>query len=317
MITVRILLRGGHVYETTCPEDAPILASLAEAISGARGARAFAELTIKDGDTPRGLAIPATAILAVETKPPVSLHWQPKSGIEPAPYIRIPNFLSEEENRAVLDYAIRRERDYEASQVDTGVKDYRESRVLMRLDDLDVDFDGRICDIASDALNHFRIPIPTEMKLDTQLSTHNDGGYFLIHSDNGSPRTASRVLTYVYYFHHQPVAFKGGQLRLYDSRVESGRRNLAYTFVALEPENNMLLLFPSGVMHEVLPTYCSSGNFADGRFTLNGWVRSNRSSAELTTHWAGAPQARSNCGEAAETEAAEAEEHPAFAPPPS
>lgn len=277
MISVRILLHGGHVYETACPENAPMLDSLAEAISGAQGACAFAQLTIQNGDTSHGLAIPASAILAVETNPPVTLRWQPKGIIELAPYIRIPNFLSDEENRAVLDYAIRKERDYEASRVETGVKDYRESRVLMRLDDLDVNFDERIREIVSDALNHFRIPVPTELKLDTQLSTHNDGGYFLIHSDNGSARTASRILTYVYYFYHQPVAFKGGQLRLYDSRVESGRRNLAYTFIALEPENNMLLLFPSGVMHEVLPTYCSSGNFADGRFTLNGWVRSNRS----------------------------------------
>jgi SM-20-related protein len=277
MISVRILLHGGHVYETACPANAPMLASLAEAISSAQGACAFAQLTIDNGDTPRGLAIPASAILAVETNPPVELRWQPKSDVEPVPYIRIPDFLSEKENRAVLDYAVRKEPDYETSQVETGVKDYRQSRVLMRLDDLDVDFNERIREIVSDALNHFQIPVPAEFKLDTQLSTHNDGGYFLIHSDNASLRTASRVLTYVYYFHRQPIAFKGGQLRLYDSRIEFGRRNLAHSFITLEPENNMLLLFPSRVMHEVLPTYCSSGDFADGRFTLNGWVRSKHS----------------------------------------
>jgi SM-20-related protein len=283
MISVRILLHGGHVYETACPENAPMLDSLAEAISGAQGACGFAQLTIENGDTPRGLAIPASAILAVETNPPASLRWQPKSRIELTPYIRIPDFLSEEENRAVFDYAIGKEPDYEASQVETGVKDYRCSRVLMRLDDLVVDFDERIHDIVSDALSYFRFPVPVDLKLEMQLSTHNDGGYFRIHNDNSSPRTASRVLTYIYYFHRQPVAFKGGQLRLYDSRIESSRRNLAHTFIALEPENNMLLLFPSRVMHEVLPTYCSSGNFADGRFTLNGWVRNQWNPAELTT----------------------------------
>jgi Rps23 Pro-64 3,4-dihydroxylase Tpa1-like proline 4-hydroxylase len=41
------------------------------------------------------------------------------------------------------------------------------------------------------------------------------------------------------------------------------------TFFRLDPENNMLLSFPSSVMHEVLPTYCSSLEFTDGRFTLN------------------------------------------------
>ena len=96
MISVRILLHGGHVYETAFPENAPMLDSLAEAISGAQGACGFAQLTIENGDTPRGLAIPASAILAVETNPPVSLRWQPKSRIELTPYIRIPDFLSEE-----------------------------------------------------------------------------------------------------------------------------------------------------------------------------------------------------------------------------
>jgi SM-20-related protein len=273
MITVRILLHGGTVYETSCPENAPMLDSLAEAMSGARGACGFAQLTVRNGETERGLAVPASAIVAVETDPPVTLRWQPKPAVEPAPYIRIPSFLNEEENRAVLDYAIRKQPDYVASEVDTGVPDYRRSRVIMRMDDLCVDFDERIREIVPDALNYFRMPVPAETQLETQLSTHNEGGYFRIHNDNGSPRTATRVLTYVYYFHREPVAFRGGQLRLYDSRTDAHWWSPAETFVELAPQNNMLLLFPSRIMHEVLPTYCLSREFGDGRFTLNGWVR--------------------------------------------
>ena len=274
MIKVRILLKGGHVYETACPEGASMLDSLAEAMSGAAGACGFAQLTVEHDGKARGLAIPASAIMAVETDPPVTLHWQPKGAmIERAPYIRIPGFLSEEENRAVLDYAVRKQPDFEVSKVDGDVPDYRRSRVLMRMDDLGVDFDGRIREIVADALNYFGMRVPAESKLETQLSTHNEGGYFRIHNDNGSPGTATRLLTYVYYFHRHPVAFKGGQLRLYDSKIEASRLRTADTFIELEPENNMLLLFPSRVMHEVLPTYCSSREFADGRFTLNGWVR--------------------------------------------
>jgi len=207
----------------------------------------------------------------------VVLRWQPRSGIERAAYIRIPDFLSEEQNRAVLDYAIRKEPDYQKSGVDTTVADHRQSRVLMRLTDLDVDFDERVREIVPDALNYFRLPLPNKSKLETQLTTHNDGGYYRIHNDNGTPSTVTRVMTYVYYFHRQPVAFKGGQIRLYDSRVEFGASRPAETFVEVNPVNNMLLLFPSRVMHEVLPTYSSSGAFADGRFTLNGWVRSQSS----------------------------------------
>jgi len=277
MISVRILLHGGRVYETSCAEDSPMLESLAEALSGDPGANGFAQLTLEEGGTQRGLAVPASAILAVETSPRVMLRWQPRSAVENAPYIRIPNFLTEEENQAILDYALRKESDYQASQVATKLEDYRQSRVLMRLEDLDVDFDGRIREIVPDALNYFHLPLPSTTKLETQLSTHSDGGYYRIHNDNGSPDTVTRMLTYVYYFHRQPIAFKGGQLRLYDSRVESGRWRHAETFVELNPENNMLVLFPSRVLHEVLPTYCSSDAFADGRFTLNGWVRNQSS----------------------------------------
>jgi SM-20-related protein len=277
MISVRILLHGGQVYETACAEDAPMLDSLAEALSGAADACSFVQLTLEEGNSRRGVAIPPSAILAVETSPPVLLRWQPKSGIERAPYIRIPDFLTEQENRAVLDYAIRKEPDYQGSKVETTVADHRRSRVLMRLDDLNVDFAARILEIVPDALTYFGFPLVSEPKLEIQLTTHNEGGYYRIHNDNGTPSTATRVLTYVYYFHRQPVAFQGGQIRLYDSRVEFGRARPAESFAEISPQNNMLLLFPSRLVHEVLPTYCSSRVFGDGRFTLNGWLRNQSS----------------------------------------
>jgi SM-20-related protein len=277
MISVRILLHGGRVYETSCAEDSPLFDGLAVALSGASGGCGFAQLTVEEGGSQRGVAIPASAILAVETSPPMRLRWQPASAVETAPYIRIPKFLSDDENRAVLDYALRKENDYQVSQVATNLEDYRQSRVLMRLDDIGVDFDERIREIVPDALNYFKLPLAGRTTLETQLSTHGDAGYYRIHNDNGSPDTANRVLTYVYYFHRHPVAFKGGQLRLYDSRLESGHWRQAETFVELKPENNMLVFFPSRVLHEVLPTYCETGSFADGRFTLNGWVRNQSS----------------------------------------
>ena len=251
-----------------------MLDSLAEALSGYSGGCGFAQLTIGEGNSQRGVAIPASAILAVETNPAVLLRWRPKSRIERAAYIRIPDFLTEQENHAVLDYAIRKQPEYQASKVETGVPDHRHSHVLMQLQDLEIDFAARILEIVPDALNHFGLPVLSEPKLEIQLTTHNEGEYYRIHNDNGTPNTAARLLTYVYYFHRQPVAFQGGQIRLYDSRVEFGRSRPAESFVGINPQNNMLLLFPSRVMHEVLPTYCSSRTFADGRFTLNGWIRS-------------------------------------------
>jgi SM-20-related protein len=54
--------------------------------------------------------------------------------------------------------------------------------------------------------------------------------------------------------------------------MEGSHREAAETYTDVEPHNNSILFFPSYVLHEVLPIRCPSGAFADGRFTLNGWV---------------------------------------------
>lgn len=36
-----------------------------------------------------------------------------------------------------------------------------------------------------------------------------------------------------------------------------------------------IIFFLSRYMHEVLPVKCPSRNFADSRFTINGWIRSD------------------------------------------
>jgi len=100
--------------------------------------------------------------------------------------------------------------------------------------------------------------------IELQLTSHNDGDYYHWHTDNGTPETAARTVTFVYYLHGQPKAFSGGELVLYgdDGSTET-----------VQPENDSLVLFSSSRRHEVLPVSCPSRRFEDGRFTLNGWVR--------------------------------------------
>jgi SM-20-related protein len=276
MTTLRILLAGGHVYETTCEADAPVIGRLSEALV-ARDSSAVTGLLqfeiVADGRR-RGVAIPLSSILALETEPPVTFVAPSATiMIERAPYIRIPGFLSDADNRAVLDYAVRREAQFKATTVETGVAGYRRSRHLSPLGDLEIDFEALLGEIVPVTLQHFGIAQPGEITLEKQLTTHNDGEYYRPHNDNGSPGTATRVLTYVYYFHREPAKFSGGNLRLYDSRVDAGTWVAADTFVEIKPENNMLVLFPSRLIHEVLPVQCPSHAFADGRFTINGWAR--------------------------------------------
>ena len=97
-----------------------------------------------------------------------------------------------------------------------------------------------------------------------QLTSHNDGEYYKWHTDNGTRDTASRVITFVYYFYGQPRKFRGGELIIYQPGAQPA---------IIDPENDSIVFFPSHTRHEVKAVTCPSEQFEDGRFTLNGWIR--------------------------------------------
>jgi SM-20-related protein len=111
-------------------------------------------------------------------------------------------------------------------------------------------------------------PVDTP-KLELQLVAHGDGAFYKRHIDTKTASGANniRVLSGVYYFHVQPKAFTGGALRLYAIGDPS-----MTTFADIEPEHNTLLVFPSWVLHEVMPVSCPSHRFVDSRFAINCWV---------------------------------------------
>jgi Rps23 Pro-64 3,4-dihydroxylase Tpa1-like proline 4-hydroxylase len=100
--------------------------------------------------------------------------------------------------------------------------------------------------------------------LELQLTSHNDGEYYHWHTDNGTPATAARTITFVYYFHAEPRVFQGGELVIYQGR---GERHV------ITPQHDSMVFFPSTRRHEVLRVDCPTRRFEDGRFTLNGWIR--------------------------------------------
>ena len=270
MISIRILLRGGQSYETSCASGAPLLEQLRAVLAGG----GVADIEIEVDGARRGVAIPASQIVAVETVPPVALRAQPAARITPAPYIRIPDFLSTEENAAVLDFALRRESEFVASSVEGGRKGYRHSQVLMKFEGLDIAFESKVRELLPDAASYFGLGLPQDYTFEMQMTAHGDGGFYKIHNDNGTPRTASRMLTYVYYFCRSPQPFSGGQLRLYDdSRVDPSNWLPVASFAEIAPQNNMLLFFPSRCFHEVMPALRRGDEFGNGRFTVNGWIR--------------------------------------------
>ena len=101
MVEIRILLANGHAYETSCAPTDPLIDCLAAILSPLRptNASSFVHLTTQSNGKPRGVAILIEAIVAIETNPPLLFGDRtPLAQVERAPYIRIPQFLTAEEN---------------------------------------------------------------------------------------------------------------------------------------------------------------------------------------------------------------------------
>ena len=111
-------------------------------------------------------------------------------------------------------------------------------------------------------------------EIEAQLTVHNDGDYFRVHSDNGDAGTRSREISYVYYFHRLPKGFAGGELALFDARVGTAGQPVADGPPVVDRAgDDSLVVFPSACLHEVRPVRMLGADWRDGRFTINGWVR--------------------------------------------
>lgn len=105
--------------------------------------------------------------------------------------------------------------------------------------------------------------------IEAQLIAHGDGDFFELHTDNGHPDTGSRAITFVYYFHSNPKLFSGGELLLSDelSAEES---------LIVAPQNNCATFFAAGIPHLVTRVTCSSADFKNARFAINGWIHGDK-----------------------------------------
>tara|TARA_R110002124_G_scaffold90286_2_gene230429 strand:- start:607 stop:849 length:243 start_codon:yes stop_codon:yes gene_type:complete len=76
----------------------------------------------------------------------------------------------------------------------------------------------------------------------------------------------------VYYFNEEPKKYKGGKLVLTDSPIIKGETvDINAKTLSIDPENNMAVIFPSGIPHMVEPT-TSSNVFSEGRLSVNIWI---------------------------------------------
>lgn len=275
-IRVTLLLAGGQQYTVTISPEDPLLQELYEALieSDTNHSKQLFQIPINQGEAV--LAFPSVRLIGLITEPPLIIEQEP-SAARPDPcnsqYLQIDQFLTSDEHQQLLDYVIAKTDQFVPTSTFTKEKDYRQSVVLYSFPDYEQLISQRIREVLPNVLEQFSIPPFQASQIEAQLTAHNDGNYYKVHNDNGSPDTASRELTYVYYFYREPKPFSGGELVIYDSKIQNNYYVQADTFQQVEPRNNSIVFFLSRYMHEVLPINCPSKRFADSRFTVNGWVR--------------------------------------------
>jgi Rps23 Pro-64 3,4-dihydroxylase Tpa1-like proline 4-hydroxylase len=198
---------------------------------------------------------------------------QPLPGILPSHFVQVQDFLSAAELEQLFDFVIKQESNFLPTTNSDNDPDYRRSMFLPIFEPFSELLISRVKAAIPQLVNHLKIAPFQIDYVEAQLTAHNDGNYYKVHNDSGSPDTATRELSYVYYFNREPKAFFGGELMIYDSKIENNFYVAADSSKTVQPLNNSIVFFLSRYMHEVLPVSCPSQAFADSRFTINGWVR--------------------------------------------
>ncbi|MGB3405271.1 MAG: 2OG-Fe(II) oxygenase [Microcoleaceae cyanobacterium] len=220
---------------------------------------------------------PAKPAVSPTLQAPVSQQSiiQKESVSLPADCVFIEQFLTPEENQKALDIALNQADDFVGSKTTTQASNYRRSSILYAT--LFAEYyefmRQKLLNTLPDVLQKLNHPTFEVSQVEMQLTAHNDGCFYKIHNDSGSEKTATRTLTYVYYFHQEPKNFSGGELRLYETELKAGVATTNGQYKTIQPKNNSIVFFDSRCKHEVMPVKCPSQKFEDGRFTLNGWLR--------------------------------------------
>jgi len=190
------------------------------------------------------------------------------------PYLVIGGFLEEDAVASLLEFTLSHEPSFEPTKVGRAGPEAinPEIRVSLSMRDLGPFkpiLKSKVLALLPDLVAKLKTSPVNTPQLELQLVAHGDGAFYKRHIDTRtvSDRDSIRVLSGVYYFHSHPRAFTGGALRLY----AIGDPAMA-TFVDIEPEHNTLLVFPSWIVHEVMPVSCPSHRFVGSRFAINCWI---------------------------------------------
>lgn len=200
----------------------------------------------------------------------------PTIRFSPRRYVQLKDFLSHDLNQKILTHGQMNEPNFISamSYASTSSKGRRSARLSETFFSGFVEiFKHKINDIAPDVLQELRGKHCDIQFFETEMIASYDGCFFAAHCDNTRPETQRRQISCVYYFHKEPRPYQGGSLRLYDTEL-LGQTPIKINgnFEDIDPVNNSIVFFPSSCLHEILPVFIRSGDFADSRFTINTWI---------------------------------------------
>jgi len=197
----------------------------------------------------------------------------------PAECVVLDEFLTSAELNSLMQDTLAREAEFRVSQVVSpgvpgGDVDYehRRSRVLVELGKYQSLLVDRLRSCLPQVLRRLGHVTFSISRVEAQITASNHGDFFRWHCDNGAEEIASREITFVYFFHREPKNFRGGELRIYDSRWENNQYVPTVNYRVIVPEQNQCVMFVSSLAHEITTVECPSAAFADSRFTVNGWL---------------------------------------------
>ena len=213
------------------------------------------------------------AMLSGQTAPDLL----PASGRQPVPFVRIEQFLPQLLHDRILAFTLAQQETLKPAGVSNGYKPQTRLAWMIgkrKLGDLAPEFLACLNAVLPTVWARLSLAEQPILRTELQLTAHLSGGFYRPHRDSGEEPNQDRTISYVYYFHAQPKRFSGGDLLLYDTNVTTD--TYEDDFTRLTPLDNSLVLFPSHCHHQISPVVCDTADFGHGRFTLNGWLHTER-----------------------------------------
>lgn len=280
-VEVTLLIAGGHRHTIRLAEGSPLLTALVGSIvNGSRVNGDRAVFNIPLGDQKGSLLVSTDQICGLLTDRPLTLEAQPPeqatrsaSRIKGVKWWIAENFLKPADVEQLLQFAVASESRFVSSRTSSGDPDDRKSLFLPTFDHPQKSIiDAKVMELAAEVSEELLGRRWRPSSVTSQLTVHGNGDYFRKHQDKFDDVHRERVITFVYYFFHQPKRFEGGELLLFDSINDVLGDRSGPVALEFRPPVNSLILFPSEAYHEVVQVHSPSQAFLDSRFTVNGWL---------------------------------------------